>query len=90
MDAAPLIERIFNDEGLTSDLDETVASLLLNELADRARRIAATAGDLPTAHGRVEALCRSAREVVRQIAEAGQTGEAASTALRRLLPRLVG
>jgi hypothetical protein len=90
MDPAPLIERILDDEGLTSGLDEAEASLLLKELADRARHIAATAGDLPAARRRVEALCRSAREVARRTEEARQVGEPPASALRRLLPRLAG
>jgi hypothetical protein len=90
MDAAPLIERILEDEGLTSDLDEADASVLLKELTGRARKVAATASDLPTALGRVDALCRSAREVVRQVVEARHVGEPPASALRRLLPRLAG
>jgi hypothetical protein len=90
VDATPLVERILNDEGLTSDLDEAAAALLLRELTSRARKVAAAASDLPTALTKTEDLCRSARELVRQIAGGPQTGEAQASALRRVLPRLAG
>jgi hypothetical protein len=90
MDAKPLVERILNDEGLTSDLDEAEATVLLQDLTTRARLIAASARDLPAAMSRVEALCRSARDVVRRVGEATQAGEAPASALQRFLPKLAG
>ena len=88
MDPTPLVERILNDEGLTSDLDEAAATALLQDLTARARKIAAAASDLPTALRETEVLCRSARELVRRVAT--QTGEAQASQLKRLLPRLAG
>jgi hypothetical protein len=90
VDPTPLVERILNDEGLTADLDEAAATLLLQELTARARKVAAAAGDLPTALRKTEDLCRSARELVRQVASGPQTGDARASALKRLLPRLPG
>jgi hypothetical protein len=88
VDATPLIERILSDEGLTSDLDEAAATLLLRELTTRAEKIAAAAGDLPTALRQTEDLCRRARDLVRLVAT--QAGGAQASEMKRLLPRLTG
>ena len=68
MDAAPLVERILNDEGLTSDLDEAAATLLLQELTTRARKISGRGKRFADRSAReTEDLCRSARDVVRRV-----------------------
>ena len=90
MDEGPLIERVLNDEGLTSDLDEAAATQLLQELAARVHKIAAAAMDSTAALRETEDLCRSARQVVRQVTAATQAGEPQASALRRLLPGLAG
>ena len=83
MDPTPLLDRITDDEGLTAGLDEPEAMALVQELADRVRRIAAEARDAADARRQTEALCRRARTTAKAIA--GHPSRDRLAMLRRLI-----
>ncbi len=70
MDPGPLLDRVFDDESLTADLDGPEAELLLRAVAERVRTIAKSSKAPDHAATQVEALCRSAREIARQASSA--------------------
>jgi hypothetical protein len=83
LDPTPLIDRVLDDEGLTSGLDEPEAMLLLRALTDRVRAAAMAATDGDVARQATESLCRRARQIAAEV-RAAKTGQA-GPALRRLL-----
>lgn len=83
MDAEPLIERILNDEGLTGDLPEQEAELLIKWLVTRAEMLAKTEKLLPTAQKRLEEVCRNARGAV-QVFVAGMAKQDPSKIAQQL------
>ena len=83
MDPSPLLDRILDDEGLTAGLDEPEAMVLVRELANRVRQVAARAADPADARRLTETLCRQARATAKAVA-ANPSGDKAAV-LRRLL-----
>jgi hypothetical protein len=81
VDAAPLLDRILDDEGLTAGLDEAEAMALIRALSDRVRKTAAGTADAGIAQQKTEALCRQAR----QIATTAKASSDPAKELRRLL-----
>jgi hypothetical protein len=86
VDPTPLLDRVFDDEGITSGLDEAEAETLLKAVAERVKAIAAKAPDYPTAQSMVETLCRKARDIARTVSTT--RGESPAIVLKRLLPTL--
>ena len=84
VDAALLIDRVLDDEGLTSGLDEDDASTLVQTVARRVNEIARRSRDDAAARRQVEELCRHARQVAEIVATFRAVGEltARSTAAR--------
>lgn len=68
MDATPYLERVREDEGLTSDLDEQEATQLLAWLTGQVERIAATEKTEAGAWDQVDQLCRRARATAKVVA----------------------
>jgi len=80
MNAKPLIERVLEDEGITSRLEEREATLMLEWLTKKVEEIAAGTNDATSADQRVHALCRSARRVARIVESFRDSGEAEARA----------
>lgn len=76
MDAAPLLDRVLDDEGLTANLDEAEATLLVQTLSARVRKLAISARDEATARREVDDICRTARKVSDVVATFRDAGEA--------------
>jgi hypothetical protein len=83
VDPTPLIDRVLDDEGLTTGLDEPEAVLLIQTLTERVRAVAASAANGDVARRKTEALCRQACQIATEVraAKPGQAGPV----LRRLL-----
>ena len=92
MDAAPLLDRILDDEGLTAGLDEPEASVLVQTLLARVRELAAMALDERAIRRQVDELCRQARQIADIVCAFRDAGEAAAraTATRNKLDWPVG
>ncbi len=86
MSAESLVERILEDEGLTSDLDEAEATVLINWLVKRAEAVCAA--DPKTAETEVGNLRRFGRSVSRVVATWRDEGasEAGEKARKAKLP----
>jgi hypothetical protein len=65
VDAAPFLDRILDDEGLTAGLDETEAMALIQSLVARVRELAARTEDATLVRRQVEEWCREARHKTR-------------------------
>lgn len=65
MDATPFVNRILEDEGLTSDLNEAEAMALNSSLLQRVRGIVGTAENEEAAWKQVDSLCRRGRNIAR-------------------------
>src|SRR5262245_11926718 len=78
MDPTPYLDRLTDDEGLTSGLVEDEAMALLRTLADKVRAIAATSKPDGEVSRKVEALSRRARDLgnVLQAVRAGREAQA--------------
>lgn len=76
MDAAPLLDRVLDDEGLTAGLDEPEAFLLVQSLSAHVRKLAEGARDEATARRQVDDVCRAARKVSDVVATFRDAGEA--------------
>jgi hypothetical protein len=61
VDAAPFLDRISDDEGLTAGLDEAEAIALVKSLVARVRELAERSEDAALVRRQVEELCREAR-----------------------------
>ena len=83
MDPTPLLDRILDDEGLTAGLDEPQAMLVVRELSDRVRRIAAETTDPALARRKTEVLCRQARATAKAVA-ADSSADKTAVLRRRL------
>jgi hypothetical protein len=83
LDPTPLLDRILDDEGLTEGLDEPEAGVLLRELAERVRRVAADTTDPALARRKTEVLCRQARAAAKAVA-ADTSADKAAVLRRRL------
>ena len=81
MDATPLIERILEDEGITSGLVEREATLMIKLLTNKVREIAAGTNDAASARQRVDALCRIARRIARVVESFRDDGESKAKAM---------
>ena len=81
MDAAPLLDRVLDDEGLTAGLDEPEAGLLIQALAARVRDVAGRADDPEQAGRQVNELCRRAREIAGVAVARRDQGEPAAKEL---------
>jgi hypothetical protein len=68
MDPSPFLDRILDDEGLTGDLDEAEATVLVRALVERVRAIAAGSADRGAVHTRVQALVGRARQIAAVVA----------------------
>lgn len=71
MDPTPFQERILNDEGLTTNLEEEDAIRLLRAISHRIGIIAEKGSSEQVVSQKVDALCRATSEIVRS----GLTGE---------------
>ena len=78
MNATPLIERILEDEGITSGLEEREASMMIESLTDKVRKIAAGTNDATSARQRVDLLCRNARRIARIVESFREEGESSA------------
>jgi len=76
VDAAPLLDRVLDDEGLTSGLDEPEATLLVQALSARVRKLMADAKDEATARKQVDDICHLARRISEVVATFRDAGEA--------------
>lgn len=76
MDAALLLDRVLDDEGLAAGLDEPEASLLVQTLSARVRKLAEAARDEATAQRQVDDFCRIARKISDVVATFRDAGEA--------------
>lgn len=65
MDAERFVNRILDDEGLTSGLNDPEARLLVEWLVEQVERIAGAATDEAAAWNQVGALCQHARAIRR-------------------------
>lgn len=65
MDASPFLDRIHDDEGLTSDLDEADAMFLVQALTECVRKIAKKGKDADGIHALVAKMCSNARKIAR-------------------------
>jgi hypothetical protein len=81
MNADVLVERILDDEGLTGDLEEAEATLLVQELLRRTKQIAAGIEDAQAARAAVEKLCLRGRKVAAVVAMFRDKGESAARLL---------
>jgi hypothetical protein len=88
LDPTPLLDYILDDEGLTAGLDEPEAMLLVRELSERVRRIAAESTDPALARRKTDVLCRQARATAKAVAADSSTDKA--TVLRRRLAEWPG
>lgn len=68
MDADPFVSRILDDEGLTADLDEPEAAILIESLLARVKSLAAKANTEADAWPRIERLCQSAHHIAAAVA----------------------
>lgn len=75
MNADVLVERILDDEGLTGDLEDAEATLLVQKLLKRAKQIAAGTEDAQAARAAVEKLCVRGRKVAAVVAVFREKGE---------------
>lgn len=80
MDAKLLIERVLEDEGITSGLEECEATLMIKKLTDKVQEIAAGTNNASSAQHRVDALCRTARRVARIVESFRDSGESEARA----------
>lgn len=78
MDATPLIERVLEDEGITSGLEESEAALMVKLLTNKVGEIAAGTNDAASARQRVDGLCRNARRIGRVVECYRDEGEASA------------
>jgi hypothetical protein len=85
MDPGPLLDRVLDDEGMTSGLDEREAMALVRAVSDRVRALAAGTNDASRAAKQVNDLCRWARSIAEAIAASGTTGPARAELLQRKL-----
>lgn len=94
MDSALLIDRVLDDEGMTSGLDAEDASLLVQTIVRRVGEIAQRTTEDVAARRQVEELCRHARQVAEIVATFRAVGEltARATAARHglTLPAQIG
>jgi hypothetical protein len=81
MDAGLLLDRILDDEGLTSGLDEAEAMALIKLLTTRVRQVAEAATDAALARRQTEDLCRRARQIGRVAVALRDEGEAAARSM---------
>jgi hypothetical protein len=81
MDAAALLERVLDDEGLTAGLDEPEATALIQAVTARVRALAAATGDAALARRQTEEVCRVARAIARTAATFRDAGEAGARAV---------
>jgi len=88
MDPGPLLDRVLDDEGITSGLDEREAMALVRAVSDRVRALAAGTNDASRATKQVNELCRRARQVAQAVAASGTTGPARVELLQRKLTEL--
>jgi hypothetical protein len=88
MDPGPLLDRVLDDEGITSGLDEREAMALVRAVSDRVRALAADTNDAARATTLVNDLCRRARQIADAIAASGTTGPARMEFLQRKLGEL--
>jgi hypothetical protein len=82
VNAELLVNRVLEDEGLTRDLDDEAATLLVNWMVGKVEEIAARNDKQERAVEEVEALCRETREKVKRVAKESDQ----LAALRRELP----
>jgi hypothetical protein len=76
VDAAPLLDRVLDDEGLTAGLDEAEAMLLVQALSARVRKLAEEVKDDATARQQVDDVCRTARKISDVVSTFRDAGEA--------------
>ncbi|HKA06043.1 MAG TPA: hypothetical protein VKD71_02215 [Gemmataceae bacterium] len=88
MDPGPLLDRVLDDEGITSGLDEREAMALVRAVSDRVRALAAGTNDASRAAKQVNDLCRQARQIAEAVAASGTTGAARSEYLHQKLREL--
>jgi hypothetical protein len=69
MDPTPFLDRLLDDEGITAGLNEPEAMLLVRELSNRVRAIAAATNDAATAKRDVDLLCRRGRQIANDVAQ---------------------
>lgn len=63
MQSMPLVRHILRDEAMTRGLGDVEARMIVEWLADRAERLAASAPDEPAAWAALRAVCRRARVI---------------------------
>ncbi len=80
MDPTPLIERVLEDEGIASGLEERETTLLIEALTKKVQEIAAGTNDASSARQHVEALCRNARRLARVVESFRDVGESEAKA----------
>jgi hypothetical protein len=90
MDPGPLLDRVLDDEGITSGLDEREAMVLLRALTDRVRAVAAGTNNASRATKQVDDLCRRARRIAQAIAASKTTTPGRTDLLQHMLAELDG
>jgi hypothetical protein len=88
MDPGPLLDRVLDDEGITSGLDEREAMAVVRAVSDRVRAVAAGTNDAARASKLVNDLCRRARQVAEAVAVSETTGPARAELLQQKLSDL--
>jgi len=88
MDPGPLLDRVLDDEGIASGLDEREAMALVRAVSDRVRALAAGTNDASRAAKQVNDLCRQARQIAEAVAASGTTGPARADLMQRKLDEL--
>jgi hypothetical protein len=81
MDAGLLLDRILDDEGLTSGLDEPEAMALIELLTTRVRQVAEATTDAALARRQTDDLCRRARQIGQVAVTLRDEGEAAARSM---------
>jgi hypothetical protein len=88
MDPGQLLDRVLDDEGIASGLDEREAMTLVRAVSDRVRALAAGTNDASRAAKQVNDLCRQARQIAEAVAASGTTGPERAELLQRKLGEL--